>query len=251
MLEMGLISQEQYDAEKKNTHPLVFAQELECEFVTFQGLVYNELEDWHVWPDMPPPAEWQTVIAAIDWGWKPSATCVLFAYVTNGVLCVFDEHYAMEELPAGTAEEIQRRKAGWQINRLSTAADHEPDRNEELTRRGIACSPAKKANVLGNRLEIKELLYFRRIRFHPRCKNTLKDMRAATWDAKKEGELDYSQCTWGHFDGESALRYLVRELGKAESIAPIINPHVALGDPVSTVAWNIEQRRQGDVFDPW
>jgi hypothetical protein len=252
MLEMGLVTQAEYDAEKKNTHPLVFAQELECEFVTFRGRAYDEFAERHIWPDMPGPADWQMVISAIDWGWKPSATCVLLGYVHRGMLCVFDEIYEMEQLPKATAEAIEWRKAMWMIERLSIAADHEPDRNEELTLRGIPASLAKKSNVLGNRLEIKELLYFDKIRIHPRCKFLIKDLNAATWNPKKEGDLDDSQCTWGHFDAEAALRYLVRELSKAETIEPVTNPHVALGDPVSLRAWDLQkQGTTRDEFNPW
>ena len=48
------ISQEDYDKEKREVHPLVFAQELECEWVTFQGLVYDEFNDRdHVDENLP------------------------------------------------------------------------------------------------------------------------------------------------------------------------------------------------------
>ena len=58
------------------------------------------------------------------------------------------------------------------------------------------------------------------LKIHPRCVNLIRDLEAAVWDAKKEGEIDYGQCTWGHFDAEAALRYLLRELSNAEVDAP-------------------------------
>lgn len=249
MLELGLVSQEEYDLEKASTHPLVFAQELECEFVSFQGRAYPEFEARHIWVDMPPPEEWQLVVSAIDWGYDPSATCVLFAYVKDGMLCIFDEHYKHEELGKVTAEAIEHRKAHWQIQRMACVADHEKDRVEELTMRGIQTSLANKVNVLGNRIQIKELLHFDQIRIHPRCVNLIRELEIAVWDPKKEGEIDYKQDSEGHFDAEAALRYLVRALHGAETIAPARNPH-RYTDPVSAAAWNIEQQREDENADP-
>lgn len=219
MVEMGLVSQETYDFEKGQYHPDVFRQEFECEWVSFLGKAYPELNDSHIDPEMPEPEEWQTLIFGIDWGFKPSATCVLFAYVRDGVLHVFDEHYALEETPIFTAEAVERRRFR-HGGRLAGVADHDPARIVELTNRGIPCANADKTNILGARMEIKEALWFSRIKFHPRCVNTLRDLHAASWDNKKDGEIDYDQCTWGHFDGEAALRYLIRMLKEAEAEEP-------------------------------
>lgn len=242
MVDMGLISQETYDHEKSQYHPDVFKQEFECEWVSFLGKAYPELTDDHFDPEMPDPEPWQTLLFAIDWGYKPSATCVLFAYVKDGVLNVFDEHYAMEETPIQTAHAIDlrmKRHGGL----TAGVADHEPARNVELTNRGIPAANADKVNVMGARMQIKEMLYFGRIRFHPRCVMTRRDLDAAAWDHKKDGEIDYSQCSWGHFDGESALRYLVRMLEEAEAQKPEVNPHAAY-DTASAAAHEI--RRMGD-----
>ena len=78
MMEMGLVTEDEYMRVKSTTHPLIFRQEFECEFVTFLGRTYDEFdEDVHVDENCPPPEEWQRVISACDWGWNPSATCVL------------------------------------------------------------------------------------------------------------------------------------------------------------------------------
>lgn len=251
MLELGLVTQAEFDAEKNGCHPLVFAQELECEFVSFQGRTYDELSERHIWADMPGPQEWQLVVSSIDWGFDPSATAALFGYMQDGLLCVFDEHYQKRELGITTAEKIEQRKQFWQIERLACVADHEKDRVEELTRRGIPCSLAVKSNVLGNRIQIKELLHFDRIRIHPRCVNLIRELEIAVWDPKKEGEIDYKQDAEGHFDAEAALRYLVRELHGAETIAPARNPHRAT-DPMSASAWNMGRMKQDESLqDSW
>ena len=250
MLELGLITQEEYDRIRSTTQPDVFRQEYECEWVTFQGKVYPEFVGSHIDPDMPGPDVGQTVILGIDWGYSPSATCVLFGYVAGDMLCIFDEHYQMEELALKTAEAIRGKMAFWRVGNYAAVADHEADRNEELNRRGINCSPAKKVDVLGNRMQIKELFWADRIRIHPRCENLIKDLNAAVWDTKKsdKGEIDYSQCTWGHFDAEAAFRYLVRELSDVADEKPVVIPMSNL-DNLSAQAWLSNQARIARTWD--
>lgn len=242
---MGVIDSEEYSKVEKTTHPDVFKQEYLCHFVTFQGKVYNEFDERRHVAQIDGPKEWQKVAFAIDWGYDPSATCILFAYVQNGKIHVFDEHYERRELAAMTAERLEAKLHKWGIVNYGSVADHEEDRIEELNRRGIPCGKANKTNVMGARIEIKELLYFDRIVIHPRCQYLLRDINTAVWHEKKEGDLDYTQCPYGHFDAEAALRYLVRELGSMEEATPIINPYAA---GPSSAAWDLMQRaRHGDI----
>lgn len=236
MVEMGLLSQEVYDYEKTQYHPDVFRQEFSCEWISFLGKAYPEFSEHHINPDMPEPERWQTLLVAIDWGFKPSATAVLFAYVQDGVLRIYAEHYAMEEMPIDTAaaiDMVSRRHGG----RVACVADHDLARNAELVARGIPCALADKVNVMGARMEIKEALYFNRIEIHPRCEYLRRDLDAAAWDNKKDGELDYSVFgSWGHGDAEAALRYLIRMLKEAEAPKPEENP-VSAYDSASAAAY--------------
>lgn len=242
MLNLGLISQETFDKEKREVHPLIFAQELECEWVTFQGLVYNEFDGAKHVADVAPPEEWQSVIAAIDWGWKPSATAILFGYIHDDIVHIFDEIYAMEQRLEDTHAAITARLQHWNISKFVCVADHDLARNDELQKRGISTHLADKVNVAGNRIQIKEKLWKNQIVIHPRCTNLLKDIQHATWHPKKEGELDNSVCTWGHWDMEAALRYLVRGLDTHEAEEPEVNPHSGL-DQASARAWQIQRDR--------
>lgn len=249
MLEMGLVSQEDYDKEKRETLPLIFRQEFDCEFVSFQGLIYEEFDPRrHIWENMPPPEHWQRVIMAIDWGYNPSATCVLFAYVHEGVVHIFDEIHEKEQLLDECYQAITERLNHWSIQHFAGTADHDLLRIEELNRRGIPCGKAQKANVMGNRIEVKEMLWKDRIKIHPRCKALLRDIETAVWHKKKEGELDYDQGgkDQGHYDGEAALRYLIRELKGYEHDEPEQNPHAAL-DQASAREWQL--RRGGQEME--
>lgn len=241
---MGLVSAEEYEEIRKTTHPDVFRQEYECEWVTFQGRVYEEFRPEKHVVDLPSPANWQTTVAAIDWGYWPSATAILFAYVKGGVVHIYDEHYKHRELAALTAEEVDKKRHYWAMPSLAMTADHEEDRIEELNRRGMPCGKADKVNVLGARIQIKELLYFDRLLIHPRCKNLIRELETATWHEKREGELDPTQDSIGHFDAEAALRYLVRQLSDFTETAPD-NPAPVGVDQFTALATEMNRRRFG------
>lgn len=244
---LGVVSQETYELERSRTLPDIFKQEYECEWITFLGKAYAEFDEHTHVADIPGPKKWQAVVSAIDWGYHPSATCVLFAYVENGEVRIFDEHYALKERPDETRGAIEARFLAWEFDEFAAVADHEQDRIDELNRAGIVCGKANKTNVLGARLQIKTLLWKKAIKIHPRCKNLIRDLDAACWDDKKDGELDSTQCTWGHFDAEAALRYLVRELGLFEKAKPIMNPHAT--DSASAREWALRmgaEREHGD-----
>lgn len=245
MAEMGLVPREQYDFIKKTTQADVFRQEYECEWVTFQGKVYSEFDmNRHLSSDIAFPDIDRTVIAGIDWGYN-DASVVLFAYVKNKIIYIFDEIYEREKTLEEFHAIILQHKGGmWQCGNFGAAADHDPARIKELNRRGIPCSNADKADVLGNRLQIKEKFFKNQIMIHPRCKFLLKDLAACVWDNKKLNDIDYSQCTWGHFDAEAALRYLIRELSDFEDHEEEKNPHIEDGDDVSAAAWEQAKKRR-------
>lgn len=247
LVEMGLVPVWEFEELKRTTHPDIFRQEYECEWVTFHGRTYPEFTASHIDPTIADPEEWQMVVEAIDWGFDPSATCVLFGYVKDTILYIFDEHYQKNEMPQVTAGSITAKHQHYKVNEFTCVSDHDPAKIEELNRRGIKTGLANKVNIMGARMQIKEMFWKNQIRIHPRCKYLIKDLNAAVWQTKsatKEGEIDYDQCTWGHFDAEAALRYLVRELSQFERKKPERNPQTE--DHLSAAAWSMNrQMREG------
>jgi hypothetical protein len=215
LAEMGLVPRDEYERLKASTHPLIFRQEFECEWVSFAGLIYDEFSDYHI-ENFDLPDKIDMVACAIDWGYIDS-TCMLAGYRYKGKFWIFDEIYVNKTLLAQFAEDFKARIALWGAENIACVADHDPGRIAELHERGIPCGNANKVDVLGNRIEIKELLWKDEIRIHPRCRNLIRDLKAIAWDketASKREEADYSACTWGHFDAEAALRYLIRNLSE-------------------------------------
>jgi hypothetical protein len=220
LVEMGLRTREEYEFLKRTMPDLEFLQEYECEWVSFTGRAYPEFLPHLVWADMPPPQHWQRTFFAIDWGYKPSATCVLFGYVLDGRICIFDEIYGTEMLLDEIEEKIKSKFALWQLQWVAGIADHDPRSNRALEIHGIMVSPVEKLNVYGNRLELKTLMKNNMFYVHPRCEYTIRDLNQCQWDARKEGEIDYKNCTYGHYDAEAAARYLIRGFKHHEAEAP-------------------------------
>ena len=211
LVEMGISSREEYDKLKKETLPLTFAQEYECQFISPKGQVYEEFTDDLI-IDVPEVEEWQKVGFAIDWGYWPSATCVLWGYVVEDTAYIFREHYQHKERGEDTAKIVNNFNDRTGAVTIAGVADHEEDRIDELIRMGISCFKADKTNVLGARIEIKTLMHKKRIFIDKSCTNLIRELRIAVWDSRpdKDGEIDEGADTLGHFDGEAALRYWVR-----------------------------------------
>lgn len=228
LAEMGLISREEYETLKKSFHPDVWQQEYEVDWVTFHGKAYPEYDHENQWAGVPGPDQWQLVVTGIDWGYHPSATCILFAYVKDGIIYVFDEHWAFYENADQSRDKLYRKLESYGVpsfHHVSTG-DHEQDRNDALSSFGINVLKADKRSVFGSRMKIKIRLWNKTLIVDPiKCPHLHRELQTATWDDDKDGEIDYEQAPEGHFDAEAALRYLVEEFDKLEKRKPEDNPH--------------------------
>lgn len=236
---MGLVNEKEYLEIKGTTHPTVFLQEYECEFVSFFGRIYDEFTDSHI-ENFDTPPHLIMVACGIDWGYV-DATCLLAAFRIGKKIYVFDEIYMKKSLIEEFAEEFKARIHLWDAIGLACAADHDPNRIAELHRRGIPCGNAAKTDVLGNRIEIKELLWKNELVIHPRCKHLIMDLRSMEWNTKaKREDANYDKCSWGHYDAEAALRYLIRELARIEEVDTNIDLH--FGGRDANNAWRVEAK---------
>ncbi len=90
--------------------------------------------------------------------------------------------------------------------------------------------------------KVKSLFFYNKIKIADRCKMLRRDLEAGVWHPTKEGEIDDSQCTWGHFDAEAAFRYLIRTFSDVVEVEPE-PPALSEIDQLSAGLWIEEKRR--------
>jgi len=186
-------------------------QELEGEFVAFEGLVYpNFSRELHL-KDVEPKADWQR-FRSIDYGYTNPFVCLWGAVDEDGRLYVYDEHYRAKTLLGDHASAIQRRNghAQW------TVADHDAQDNAELTAKGIGSRPAQKDVLVGIQKVMARLHPAGdgrpRLYIHSRCSNLLREMGQYRWNESKEGRNDKEEPVKENDHAMDALRYMVMEL---------------------------------------
>lgn len=214
LLELQMISKEDYEFARAGQSELSWDQEYECKFITATGLTYIEFNENKFVVPVPDPTLSNRVHYAIDWGWNPSATCVLFGYLRDGYLVIFDEIYGTEILPKNIEKSIETTLQKYRLtkNGVSGVSDHDAEKIAAMQIEGFNVENANKTNVFGTRLRLKNLIYQGKLLVHSRCQYLIRDLTSATWNGKADNDIDYSKCTYGHYDAEAALRYLFTSL---------------------------------------
>jgi PBSX family phage terminase large subunit len=162
------------------------AQEIDGEFVAFEGLVYKEFRHAiHVTDDDPPPGH--TRVRGIDFGYTNPFVCLWAAVDEDGRVLIYDEHYEAGQLLSYHSARIKERTDAYRW----TVADHDAQDAAELASWGIYTNPAKKDVTTGIQ-RVKEYLQVKgdgrpRLRIHKRCKNTLREMASYRWQEVKNG----------------------------------------------------------------
>jgi len=192
-------------------------QEIEGEFVAFEGLVYNFRYDVHVVEPFDIPEDW-TIVRGIDFGYTNPFVCLWGAIDEDGRLYIIDEHYQRKTLIKDHAEAIKGRpwkKALW------TVADHDAQGNAELWENGVDTINAQKAVIDGiqkvaARLEIagdgRPRLYVM-----SNCVNLIKEFGIYRWVDSKEGRNEKEEPVKEADHAMDALRYMVMELDNSRA----------------------------------
>jgi phage terminase large subunit len=186
-------------------------QEIDGDFVAFEGLVYTEFRHQvHIF-SYDVPEGWRRV-RAIDYGYTNPFVCLWGALDSDNRLYIYDEHYQSRLLIKDHVRAIMSRVEGrfdW------TVADWDAQENAEMADCGISTVRAKK-DVIAGLQRVKSRLMVQpdgkpRLYIHERCVNTLREMGMYRWDPGKSGneretpikELDHAM---------DALRYMVQEV---------------------------------------
>jgi len=187
-------------------------QEIEGEFVAFEGLVYLEFSrNENVYKDHPLPDSWARV-RAIDFGYTNPFVCLWGAVDHDGRLYIYDEHYKARMLIRDHAALInsQNHHYAW------TVADHDAQDIAELRACGIESHNAHKDVILGIQ-KVKARLKVQpdgwpRLMVNEKCVNTIREFCGYRWQESKaqRDEKEEPQKEMDH--AMDALRYMVMSL---------------------------------------
>ena len=191
-------------------------QELYGEFVTYEGLVYDEFDrSVHLWKG----GEWPTfvrVVAGVDEGFTNPVVCLTIGVDNDGRAYVVEEFHKRRVLQAdvvGAAREIYER--------LGVSAFYvDPSAAGLIAEMQVAGLPTFAANnaVMDGIQVVKGRLVRQgdgkpRLWIHPSCVNLLAEMESYCWREGRLGQKDEPEKVNDH--GPDALRYALQSLNIA------------------------------------
>ena len=188
------------------------AQELEGEFVAFEGLIYSDFRQGVHISEAEPKGQ---KVCAIDFGYTNPFVALWGSVDEDGRLHIYDEHYKRRELMEYHAEQIlSRGECEWYV------ADHDAQDVAELRAYDIPTAPAKKAVLAGIQKVMSRLIVQPdgrpRLTIHPRCVNLLREIGTYRWREQSSKEEPVKE----NDHAMDALRYMVMQL---ETAAPRIS----------------------------
>jgi phage terminase large subunit len=186
-------------------------QEIDGDFVAFEGLVYSNFRRRLHVVDWDPPEDWYRV-RAIDLGYTNPFVCLWGAVDHDGRLLIYDEHYRARHLMGWHAKKIREREGRFSW----TVADHDAQDVAELRALGIYTMPAKKDVTVGiqrtmARFDVQEDGR-PRLWIHERCENTISELNTYQWAPGQDGKPDKEEPIKEHDHAMDALRYMVMQL---------------------------------------
>lgn len=187
-------------------------QEIEGEFVAFEGLVYLEFSrNVHVYKDNPLPDSWARV-RGIDFGYTNPFVCLWGAIDADGRLYIYDEHYKNRMLVREHAAFIENRNHSY----LWTVSDHDAQDQAELRALGIHTRNAQKDVILGiQRMKARLKVPgdgWPRLMVSERCQNVIKEFSSYRWQESKAERDEKEEPQKVNDHAMDALRYMVMEL---------------------------------------
>lgn len=187
------------------------SQEIEGDFVAFEGLVYSEFSRGiNITHDDPKPT-WDRM-RAVDFGYQNPFCCLWGAVDEDGRLVVYDEHYSTKLLIKDHAESIRSRAGSYRW----TVADHDAQDCAEMGACGINTRPAQKDVTRGIQKVKARIVKQKdgrpRLFVHERCTNLLREFGQYRWQEAKENREEKEEPLKQNDHAMDALRYMVMEL---------------------------------------
>ena len=216
---------EEYLEDLESNYSGEFArQEIDGEFVAFEGLVYPEFSrNRHVYQPISLPDSWPRV-RGIDYGYTNPFVCLWGALDPDGRLYIYHEHYQRKTLLRDHVAAINGRGENFQW----TVSDHDAQDNAELRAEGIQTRNAQKDVIVGIQ-KVKARLKVQgdghpRLYVSERCVNTIKEFSMYRWSESKAGKNEKEEPVKEFDHTQDVIRYLCMELdnrraGKVSDVA--------------------------------
>lgn len=187
-------------------------QELYGEFVSFEGLVYEEFDRGvHIWQGAWPA--FKQVIAGVDEGYVNPAVILVIGLDGDGRAYVVEEFYRRRVLQADVVAEARRLAEVWHVEAFYV----DPSAAgliAEMQSMGLNALPGRN-EVMPGIQGIKSRLLIQgdgrpRLFFSPGCVNLMAEMESYTWREGRQGRRDEPEKVNDH--GPDALRYALASL---------------------------------------
>ncbi len=197
-------------------------QELEGEFVAFEGLVYPMFrEDLHVTSG---EEQYKYHVGGIDWGYT-NPTVVLIAGVdSDDSIHVHYEFYRSHVTLDALIPELRQVTAKFGVERY-WCDPSEPDHIRALQQAGIPADAADNAIVPGI-MDVTSMLEplndKPQLTLSPACANTIAELKQYQWMRDRNGQFSKEMPVKVNDHGCDALRYMVRSWRQGRNRAPTI-----------------------------
>lgn len=154
-------------------------QELDGDFVTFEGIIYSEFDRLiHMQPTNP-DKQWSQVIAGVDWGYANPGVIVVYGIDGDGNMHGLHEEYQRRRQIGEWAETAKHLKAQYHINTFY-CDPAEPEFIAHFRQAGLNAVQADNA-VLNGIQAVKARLSAGRLTFDPSFVNTAAEMEQYIW----------------------------------------------------------------------
>jgi phage terminase large subunit len=186
-------------------------QEIDGDFVAFEGLVYSEFDRGVHVAERTIGEGWGR-LRSIDYGYTNPFVCLWGTVDEDGRLHIYDEHYRSKTLIREHVEAIKRRQGTYRF----TVSDHDAQDSAEMGACGVTTRPAQKDVIRGIQ-KLKARLAVQadgrpRITISPKCANLIREFSSYRWNETKEGRNDKEEPVKENDHAMDALRYMVMEI---------------------------------------
>lgn len=180
-IENPYFSEEEYERARKTLSPATFRRRYEGTFEQMEGLVYQLRPEQII---EPIELHSKDTIAGVDFGWtNPSAVSVI-KFDKEGLFYIVDEVYEEQMTTDELIEKCIHLQKRYNITKFYPDSA-EPDRIEEMRRKGLYTREIKK-DILAGVSEVQNLIHQNRLKVFKNCKHTIEEFSTYHYETPQQ-----------------------------------------------------------------